>query len=132
MQWRWNSAVCRSAAVMFMCIACCAVMATPALASSTGQTWLDWVYEPAGAGIHAKWYNYFEQEASDVSNNNWSCSNGWYGSRGSWVWGSDYCAIGEESATPQITDPGVGAYPWAQSEYTNTYLWGWARYCNNC
>jgi hypothetical protein len=95
--------------------------------------WLDWVWEPGGAGIHAKWYYHFEQAASEVTAGYGSCANGWLGYQGGWVFGNDTCSLPNyEAATPALRDPGVGAYPWAQTQYVAEYLWGWAGYCGNC
>lgn len=119
---------------VLVCAAAFGAFVSAAIASSSGEVWLNNVYEQAGAGIHARLYTYFEQESSSVgTSGNWACSNGWLGAQGAWVFGNDYCAPhGQNAATPQLSDPGHGAYPWAQSEYRNDYLWGWARYCNNC
>lgn len=132
MGYRWKRIARRVAALMLACTACFAALAVPAFAS--GQVWLNWVYEPGYAGIHDRWYNHFEQGAGQVNKtNNYSCVNGWYGSKGSWVFGQSYCAQwGQESATPALRDPGVGAFPWAQSTPYADYLWAWVGYCGNC
>lgn len=126
----------RVAAVMLACTACFASLAVPALATEYGQTWLNWVWEPGqwgNAGVHAKWYYRFEQAASEVTHGYGSCADGWYGSQGQFVFGYHSCTLaGYEAATPALRDPGVGAYPWAQTEYDSEYLWGWAGYCGTC
>lgn len=122
------------ALVALLCAVCYVALAATALATDTGEVWLDWVWEQAGAGIHAKWYYHFEQAAAEIqAADNESCTNGWYGTKGSWVFGHDYCAYqGYQASTPRLAAPGVGAYPWAQTKLKNDYLWAWARYCSDC
>jgi hypothetical protein len=123
----------RVVALALACAACFAALVVPASAA-TGETWLNWVWENAGAGIHAKWYYHFEQAAADVNKvGNSSCANGWLGSKGSWVFGHDSCSFyTSQAATARLNDPGTGAYPWAQSAVYSDYLWGWAGYCGSC
>lgn len=118
----------RAFAAVVACAACTGAFATPALAN--GTTWLDWAYEPAGAGIHGSDYTYWLQGAAEVKKSgNWSCTNGWLGSKGAWVFGNDYCApANQEAATPKLSCPGHTAYAWAQSEYYSDYLWAWVGY----
>lgn len=129
MRVRWKKTARRAAALVLACAACFAALAVPAFAE-TGQVWLNWVTEPGGYGAHAGWYSHFEQAQSEVTASaNESCANGWYGAPGRWVFGSDACEPGGYgAATPALGDPGVGAYPWAQTA-ERAALWGWAGYC---
>lgn len=116
----------RSAAVVVACASFFSVLAVPALADSGADVWINWAYEPAGAGIHGRWYNHLTQTGAEVNTSgNYACTNGWYGSKGKWVWGSDSCAPASYVVVePALAPPGVGAYPWAQSKYIADYLWG--------
>lgn len=132
MGYRWKRVARRIAALTLTSMACFAAFAVPAFAE-TGQVWLNWVTEPGGYGAHAKLYNHFEQAQSEVqASSNESCANGWYGVQGRWVFGNDACEPGGYgAATPALGNPGVAAYPWAQTAQTAA-LWGWAGYCGNC
>jgi hypothetical protein len=131
---RWKRIARRVFALMLACAACSAALAGLALASESGETWLNWVYEHAGVGVHDKWYYHFEQAASEVNDyGNVACANGWLGSTGHWVFPQDACGQwGEQTFTPALGDPGRGAYPWAQSQKNSAYLWAWAGYCGSC
>lgn len=116
-----------------VCSGFLAIPPAPAFASESGQTWLNWVYEPANAGIHDRDYVHFEQAASEITSGVYSCANGWLGYQGGWVFGNDACAQpGYQAATPALRDPGEGAYPWAQTAYDAEYLWAWVGYCGTC
>ena len=133
MRGSWKKTKRRVAVLTLVLVACFFSLAVPALATEYGQVWLDWVYEPANAGIHAKYYNYFEQAASEITSGVYSCANGWLGYTGGWVFGRDCCNYpGYQATTPALRDPGEGAYPWAQTAGDAEYLWGWAGYCGNC
>ena len=121
---------------MLACQAVCLALAVSAFAYESGEVWLNWAWEPAtygSYGEHAKWYYHYEQGEAEAPNAPYACSNGWYGSSGSWVFGQDWCSYGNEVlATPALRDPGVGAYPWVQINTNAAYTWAWAGYCGSC
>lgn len=112
-----------------LCVVFGALLAGSALADS-GETWLNWVNEPKGAGIHGKLYFHLTQSAAAVqSSGNVACTNMWFGTQGGWEFKYDTCVAAPNQAyTTRLADPGIQAYPWAQSQSTSDYLWGWARY----
>lgn len=125
----------RGAAALLVSGVCCFALAVPALASDSGETWLNWVYEPKGAGVHAKLYYHLVQTAAKAwTSDNVACTNFWLGYQGGWYWGHDYCVPSpSQAATPRLSDQSATqAFPWAQSQTAADYLWGWALYCNSC
>lgn len=124
----------RFGALIVVLLAFSIALPMPAFGSESGETWLNWVWESAGAGVHAKWYYHFEQAGSETGLNSGagSCTNGWVAT-GTWTFGNDYCSGGGYAAyTPALADPGVGSHPWAQANTKAAYLWGWAGYCGTC
>jgi hypothetical protein len=133
---KWKTITRTALLLTVLCVSAFSAFAVPAFAEP-GDVWLNWVWEPATSGAngeHARWYSHFEQAEAQVQHSgNYACSNGWYGTKGSWVYGQDWCSSpGYILATPQLANPGVGAYPWVQVEGSADYTWAWAGYCTGC